>query len=48
MAIAGRPAARALRSRGITKRDMKSSSASRKTKTAFTKLKRTSTGTKYK
>lgn len=43
MAIAGRPAARGLKSRGFTKRDIKNSGASRKTKIAFAKLKRTST-----
>ncbi len=47
MAIAGRPAARALRSKGTTAKSIKQSGASRKTKIAFAKLKRTGAG-KYK
>lgn len=45
MAIAGKPAARALKSKGFNKRSMKHSGASRRTKTAFAKLKRTGRGT---
>lgn len=43
MAIAGRPAARGMKSKGI--KSTKGSGASRKTKIAFTKLKRTGRGT---
>jgi hypothetical protein len=40
MAIAGKAAARGLRSKGVKANDMKSSAASRKTKIAYTKLKK--------
>lgn len=38
MAIGGKPAAKAMKTKGVKGKDLKNSDASRKTKAAFTKM----------